>query len=199
MRNILTNGFKISNADQKALDHYLLVTPKKWAQDALAGMINRAIKTIIKDYFEIYKSKQIGSVASDPATIIPIIIAMPEFKRYNNQTPTAFDKHDKGDLDYIQRDEPANKEIWQGGFNVEEHEHQALTAFYQDYEAYLTWTMNNKVYRRKNAFIKEHQQEMIRNGESIPAKHDAFINHVTSKANYKNRTQREADSPLGIR
>ena len=193
MEKICEKGFKINSVDKKALDAYLAETPKEWAKKALKGMINKAVKTILRDYFELYKLKKTGNITSDFSAIISEIIAMEEFKPYNYQTPTKFDKFDKNDPEEIQRDEPCNNEIWSGGFDIEDYEEAALNAYYSDYEAQLDWFMNNKIYRRKLAFVKEHEKEMIKNHESFPSRHDAFINHVTSKQGYKNRVQRDEE------
>jgi hypothetical protein len=117
---------------------------------------------------------------------------MSEFKPYNYQTPQSFDKIEKGDLDYIQGDEELNLEIWANGFDLEDYELLALNAYYEDPEAQLEWFMSNKLYRRKNAFVKEHEKEMIKKKESYPARHDAFINHITSNPTYKSRKTHEA-------
>jgi len=121
---------------------------------------------------------------------------MEEFKPYKYQTPTKFDKFDKNDPAEIQRDEPCNNEIWANGFDIEDYEELALKAFYEAPEAQLDWFMNNKIYRRRLALIKEKEKEMIKNKESFPARHDAFINYVTSKPDYKNRVQRDEEENL---
>ena len=87
MKTLCTKGYKISQADNKALAEYLLTTPKAWADSALKGMINKAVKTILKDWFEVYKEKQTDSVSASLAVIIPGIIAMEEFTPYKIQTP----------------------------------------------------------------------------------------------------------------
>lgn len=184
MKKINSKGFKISNADQKAFDHYLIVSPRKWSEDALNGLINKASKTILRDYFELYKSKQTSDIEADMAIIIPAIIAMEEFKPYNVGTP---------EMPTIDRKESASNEIWDGGFDIEDWKKQALNVFYSDVEGYMNYLMTNKVKARKDAFVKEHQQAMFKNKESIPVNQDDFINHVCAKENYKNRVQRDEE------
>jgi len=194
MKKICNKGFKASHADRKAFAHYVLKSETEWSEDALAGMKNKAIKTIMRDYFEIYKSKKTGNITSDLAILIPAIIAMEEFKPYNYQTPTKFDKFDKNDPEEIQRDETPSLEIWEGGFDIEDYEEAALNAFYENPEQQLNWFMNNKIYRRKIAFVKEKEKELLNKGESFPSRHDAFINYITSKPEYKDRAAREAQN-----
>jgi len=186
MKKLNAKGFKVSSADQKALDHYLIVSARDWSISALAGMINKSVKTILKDWFPIYKSKQEGSVSADVAILIPAIIAMPEFKPYNFPTP---------DVPIVDRKEEKSQEIWNNGFDVEDYEEAALRAFYADPEAMLHYFMENKIHRRREAFVKEHEQHMLRDPDvkDIPAKQDDFINLVCGKAGYKNRVQSEAE------
>ena len=186
MKKLNATGFKISAADQKALDHYLLTSAKSWSVSALAGMINKAVKTILRDWFEVYKAKQTEGVSADIAVIIPAIIAMTEFKPYNTKTP---------EIPIVSRKEDPTQEIWDGGFDVEDYEEAALRAFYEDPEAMLEYFMENKVHARKQAFVKEKEAEMIRDKsvETIPSKQDDMINLVCDKPGYKNRAVREAE------
>ena len=186
MKKLCSLGYKISQADKKAFDHYVLVTPKKWGQDALAGMVNKAVKTIMRDWYEIYKLKQVDTVSADRAIIIPAILAMPEFKPYHYksfETPV------------VARKEPRNIEIWGDGFDVEDYEEQALRAFYEDPEEMLRYFIENKIYQRKKAFVNEFQQQMLKDPlvTEIPSKHDDFINMVCAKQGYKNRATRDAE------
>jgi len=196
MQTICSSGSLISSADKKALDHYLAVEPKAWAREALTGMITKAIKTIKNEWFTLYKSKQEEGVSADIAVIIPGILAMEEFIPYNSKTPTSFDKVDKHDADEIQRDEDLDVEVWEGGFTIEDHEKAALDAFYVDFEVQLRWFMNNKIYRRKLKFVKEWETILLNDPEVevIPARHDAFINMVVARDDYKNRVEREAEA-----
>jgi len=184
MKKLCSSGFKISNPDKKALEHYLLVPAKQWTSDALRGMINKAVKTILRDWFEMYKSKQTDTVSADKAVIIPGIIAMEEFTPYN---------HDVPETPLVDRKEVASEEIWEGGFDVEDYEEMALKAFYSDPEAMLAYFMENKIFQRRKAFIKEHEAQLLNDPETktIPAKQDDFINMVCTKQGYLNRSQRE--------
>ena len=189
MKKLCNLGFRISNADSKALEHYLLTSPKVWAQGAINGMINKAIKTILRDWFEIYKAKQTESVSADIKVIIPGILAMDEFRSYNYKIP---------ETPLVDRKEARSEEIWEGGFDVEDHEELALRAFYSDPEAMLSYFMENKCYQRRKAFVKQHEATMLadKSVTSIPAKQDDFINLVCAKAGYKNRAAKEAEQEL---
>jgi hypothetical protein len=202
MKKLNSKGYKISSADKKALEHFLNVSANEWARNALKGMINKAVKTILKDYFELYKSKQTGSASADKAVIIPAIVAMPEFKPYNRQTPAQFDKPHGGvkqpkDMT-ISRKEPVSEEIWEDGFDVEDYELAALEGFYADPEAQLEWLMTNKIYQRRCAFVKEQEAIMLQDPEvkEIPACQDDLINCVCAKPGYKNRVALEAEEQI---
>jgi len=187
MKKICTNGFKISNADQKALDHYLIVTPKKWAHDALRGMINKALKTILKDWFEEYKETKTAIMSADIAVIIPEILKLKNFKNYN--IPSQEDRKPK-------RKQLAINEIWDQGFEIQDHENEALIAFYKDPEQTLRDFMENKIARRKEAFVKEHSEQLIKDPKvkEIPTKDDDLIDLITLNPSYKNRKQREENN-----
>ena len=182
MKKLCSKGCKISQADRKALDHYLLVTPLKWAQDSLKGMINKAIKTILREGFEAYKDTIQGNVSSDLSIIIPGILALPGFKLTKIPTP---------EMVQVKRTEPKGQEIWPAGFDVQDYEDAALRALYEDPEAMLDWFMENKIYQRRKAFCKEKETECIKNNEAFPANQDDFINFIHAKPTYKNRQQSE--------
>jgi len=186
MKNICASGFKLSIQDKKALEHYLVVSPKQWAQDALAGMLNKAVKTIIKDWLETYKLYTPLDVPSNPALLIPAIVAMPNFKPYNRKW--------KG-LIKASRKNQKDQEIWEGGFNIEDWQETALNAFYSDYRQDLYNLMENKIACRKEAFKHEFEQQLMRDPThpSIPKHVDDLIDVVTAQSTYKNRAQKEAE------
>lgn len=186
MKTICTTGFKVSNADMKAFEYYLLDTPKEWAQKALTGMINKSVKTIMRDWIGTYKAKAGDSIPSTLRDLIPAIIAMEEFKPYNQE---ATEKRK------AQRDEAVSIEIWAGGFYVEDYEFEALGAFYGYPEQVLRDYMENKISLRKEKFTKEHTDKLIAgpSNDPIPSRQDALINLETGKAGYKNRIDREAE------
>lgn len=185
MKKICSSGFKVSKADKKALEHYLIDTPKEWANNALKGLINKAVKTIIKDYLGIFKKNNPDTIPATMHQLIPLLIAMPEFKKYNNEST------EKGKAERIEKE---NIEIWAGGFDVEDYEYKALYAFFKDPEETLRDYMENKIFARKNAFTKEHQDKMFKDPEvtSIPSKQDDLINLITNNKDYKNRKAKEA-------
>ena len=189
MKKLCSIGCRISGPDKKALEAYLLTSPKVWAQGAINGMINKAIKTILKDWIETYKAKQPDSVSADIKVIIPGILAMDEFKPYNYQIP---------ETPLVDRKEAVSEEIWEGGFDVEDHEELALRAFYSDPEAMLNYFMENKIYQRRKAFVKQHETTMLadKSVTSLPEKQDDFINLVCAKADYKNRADLEAEEQV---
>jgi len=187
MKVLCQDGFRVSSVDKKAFEHYVLTSMKTWSASALAGMINKAVKTILRDWFEIYKSKQTGTVPGDLSIIIPGIIAMDEFTPYNSDIP---------DMPIVDRTEEASEEIWEGGFNVEDYQKEALEAYYTDPEALLCYFMENKIYQRRKAFVKEQEKGFFDRKEAIPVKQDDFINVVCAKQDYKNRAQSEAEMSL---
>lgn len=176
MKKISVDGFKISLIDQKAFGHYSLQTPREWSLAALEGMKNKAKKTILKDYFESYKSTKTGTISGDIAVIILDILAMPEFKNYNFITP---------EVPLVSREQAKTEEIWDGGFDIEDYEYAALNAFYANPEKMLYYFMENKIYEIRKAFIAEHQEGFLERKEDIPVKQDDFITLVCSKPEYK--------------
>lgn len=186
MKKICSTGFKASSVDKKALEHYLLTTPKEWAEAALKGLINKSVKTIVKDYVEIFKKKNPDTIPATLHQLIPLLISMPEFKNYDNEAS------EKGKADRL---EPANIEIWAGGFDIEDYEYDALYAFFKDPEETLRDYMENKIFARKNAMVKESQTKMINdpNVVTIPSRQDDLINLVVGDKDYKNRAAKEAE------
>jgi len=184
VKKICKNGYKISNADEKALNRYLNVDFNQWIQNALNGMINKATKSIINDYLELYKSKQTESIASDLSILIPAIIEMPEFKSYNYSTVEEVN---------IKRKQPSNKEVIENGFEIEDWQEQALNAFYANYEDQLYYFMKNKVNRRKEAFNKEFTNVLMKEKSNIPVHQDDLIDLITARSGYKTRKQEDAE------
>lgn len=183
MKTLCSSGHKISDADNKALGHYLLGTPKDWAKNALKWMINKAIKTIRRDYSEIYKSK-IGPLPAEISQLIPALIAMDEFKPYKNGSP---------ENESPQRVENCTIEILEGGLEIEDYEDAALRAFYKDPEQTLYDLMENKIAKRKNAFIKENEPVLLNDPEvtEIPSTQDEFIQSFVIRPDCISRAERE--------
>lgn len=184
MKKICSTGCKASSVDQKTLGHYLLVTPKKWAQDALKGMINKAVKTIMREGFEKYKEAQTGNINPDYSVIIPGILSLPEFRIEQIATPQ---------MVRVKRTEQASQEIWENGFDIEDHEETALNALYEDPEEMLRWFMENKIYQRRKALVKEKETLYIKDKKAFPAAEDDLINFIVSETGYKNRAQAEEE------
>lgn len=188
MAKICASGFKISNADQKAVEHCLLVSPRKWAEDALKGMINRAVKTILEDWLDDYKAAQAEKISTDLAVIIPAIIALPNFRSYKLSSSVGLPEP------IISKKQISDQEIWDGGLDLQEYELAALGAFYEDPEAQLHLSMENKInYCRKN-IVREFEDVLLNDPTvtEMPAHADDLIEQETEKSSYKNRVQREA-------
>jgi len=185
MKKLCATGCKVSCHDRKAFEHYCVGGERAWAKGALDGMINKATKTIIRDYLPKYKAMN-TSVPTDPAILIPLLISMPSFKPYNTPSPEA---------EVPERDSPCNCEVMEGGFEMEDYQHAALHAFYANPEQTLHDFIHNKMAKRKNAFVLEHEQALMKDKSisSIPSRKDALIDLVTSKPEYKNRAVREAE------
>jgi hypothetical protein len=185
MAQICVSGFKLTSQDLKAFEHYCLVSPKQWAQDALNGMINKSVKTILKDYLETFKAYTPDDVPSALNVLVPAIVAMPYFKPYNHKIEGLVEARRKGESDI---------EIWSGGFDVEDWNDIAMEAFYADYEQDLYNLMENKIACRKDAFQHEFEQQLMNNPShpAIPKHVDDLIDLITSNPEYKNRAQQES-------
>jgi hypothetical protein len=184
MKKLCSKGFKVSSADKKALDYYLLDTPKEWATKALQGMINKSVKTILRNWLQTFKDQSTGDIPASMDKLIPEILKMKEFKKYENEAT---------EKKKAQRDESKTIEIWEGGFDVEDFEYEALNAFYKDPEQTLIDYMENKIALRKEKFVKEHEDQLFKdpNVLTIPSRHDAIIDLVTKKDDYKTRKEKE--------
>lgn len=192
MKKYGNSGFKISSHDKLALDHYLAVTPQEWAMGALKGMINKAVKTIIKDYLPIYREKN-ATFSSDREVLIPALVGLEEFKPYHYDIP-------QSDKEQAIRKDPRNDEVWLGGMDIEDYEDIALHAFYEDPEATLYYLMENKIAKRKNAFSKEHSTKFLQDPEihSLPSHVDDLIDFAVARPGYKNRKQRDLEEFGGV-
>jgi len=185
MKQLCKTGYKISDADKKAFEHYLLESPKEWAQKALEGMINKAIKTIYRDWIDVYKETS-NSITANISDIIEAIVVMPAFKKYN--TPSL-------EVDKPQRDDACSIEIWNGGFEVQDYEYTALQAFYKDPEQTLYDLMENKIAKRKKAFLRDCEPILLNDPSvtTISCRHDKFIQEFCKRPDYKNRKQKEEE------
>jgi len=184
MKKICIKGHKISNEDIKVLDHYILITPREWGQGALNGMVYKSIKIICREWIEKYKSKS-ESISSKIEDILIGILGMEEFKPYNTPSP---------ENEVPERDSPRINEVWENGFEIKDYEDSALRAFYKDPEQTLYDFMENKIAKRKNAFIKDGTSILIAENSDniIYSRKDKFIQEFTTRPEYKNRKQRES-------
>ena len=187
MKAIGSKGFKLNAQDKKAFEHFVLVKPKKWCEDALSGMLNKAIKTILRDWLPKYKETN-ETITANLAQLIPAIVAMEGFKPYNYMT---------ANMKKAKRKDSNAKdiEIWDDGFDIEDWQETALKAFYADPEQQLYDFMENKIACRKEAFEREYEPKLYADPEvqEIPRDVDDLIDLIASKADYKNRKLREAD------
>jgi len=189
MKKIGQKGFKMSNADIKAFEHYLLETPEVWASKALKGLINKASKTILREWLPKHREKKAGSISADKAILIEEIVNDMDFKKY---------KREANEKRKPKRKQDATVEKWGGGFDVEDWEWTALEAYFDDPEQVLYDYMENKIALRKEAFVKEITQAFLKNPSvtEMPASDDDLIEMYVAMPGYKNRAQMEADNPL---
>ena len=75
--------------------------------------------------------------------------------------------------------------------DVQDFEKQALEAYYANPEDMLRYFMENKIYQRRKAFVKEFEKGFFERQEAIPFQQDDFINTVCAKPGYLNRSQSE--------
>jgi len=191
MKTLCTNGHTISTADKLAFENYSLENSKVWATSALAGLINKAVKTIYNDYIKEYKINN-TSIPATPEGIITGILALETFKAYNKTSPE--DEAPQGTLS-------STVEVWSGGFEIEDYEYSALTAFYADPEQALYDLMDNKISKRRNAFIKENTPILLADSTvtTIPTIQDDFISQFVLRVDYKNAVERKAEQDaLGV-
>lgn len=175
MQILCSDGYLISSEDQKVLNYYLIQedtsqTPQEWGQNALNGMINKAIKSILKDYLDLYISQQTGNIDTTYSVLLPLIIEMPQFIPYNIET---------SQTEIIDRTNSPTIQVWEGGFSVEDWQKQVLDAYYSDIEGLLDWSMTNKIYQRRKEFCNYFRNLYITDQVSFPANEDAFIDFVT--------------------
>ena len=185
MATIGASGLLVSDVHLLILAHWLLDTGKAWAAAALDGMISKAQSTIEKDWLERYFATQTGSVSTDPAVLMPAILAMAEFTPYNIPTPAVPD---------IDCGRTKDQQLWPDGFTIEDYELAILNAYYVDPDAYLRYLMLNKIYQRGMKMIEQIRNEWIGDPQhqTMPACMADSILAYTSEEGYLNRVQREA-------
>lgn len=183
MKKICEVAHNLSTIDHKAMAHFTKETPNEWINKALSGWINKAVKTIMADWFSKYK-EQSEMVSYDPEVVIPLILAMPEFKEYGVSTPSC---------ECVNRTESSSVDAFNGGFEIKDYEYAALNAYYSDIESYLCYLMENKIYSSRKAFKNEYAQVATRTKELVPSNEDDFISYFTEKTDYKNAEAREAE------
>jgi len=185
MKTLCENGHTISTADKLVFEHYSLETSKEWSTGALNGLITKAVKTIYNDYIEEYKTNN----TSIPATIEGIItgiLSLETFKPYNKPSP---------EKEIPERTISCTEEVWSGGFEIEDYEYSALTSFYADPEQALYDLMDNKISKRRTAFIKESTPILLADSTvtTIPTIQDDFISQFVLRVDYKNAVELKAE------
>lgn len=196
MKTICSSGFAISLSDKKAWDNYLLEDPATWTLKALKGLINKATKTIIKDWLEVYKAQAVGNISAKPEVLIPAIIAMDEFSPVKLEDETAVKCYNR---EATEKRCSCTKEaktvsVCAGGFQIEDYEDLALRAFYIDPEEALKDYFYNKIALRRKAFIEDSNKKLMadKTVDEFPADNDALINFVCARPDYKTRAECEA-------
>jgi len=188
MKTIASTTHNISAQDLKALNHYLIVSPKQWIRGALNWMIDKAITNIKRDYLDIYKSKNSTIPKSDEA-LINGILALDEFKPYNFESP---------EKRVPKRKQAVSLDVLDGGFEIEDYEERALKAYWKNPETTLLALFENKIALRKAAFYRDNIN-VLQKDESvtdIPSGDDDFIDVVTARPDYKTRAQIEEENPV---
>lgn len=183
MERICQGGTNITVEDKKAWDHYLLETPEEWLTKALKAMINKAIKTMRKDYFEEYRALMGENISADLLIIISGIIALPSFISYNIKNT---------EHRVPERSTNTSVHILAGGIQIEDYEGLALSHYYLDPEIMLIELLHNKLYMRKKAFYKEYENKFINDPtiSEMPSSEDDMINWICNEAGYQNRSER---------
>lgn len=179
MKKICESGFKVSNADKKVFEHYLFETPEEWSKKALKGMINKAIKIIIKDYLDKFKETCGDSFPASLSLLLPAIIRMDGFVSY---------KKEANEKRNVSRKEKVSIQIWPNGFEMNDYEYEALNSFFKDPEQTLYDYMENKISLLKERFVKEYEKKLLKNPniETIPSNQDDLINLITKKKEIEN-------------
>jgi len=193
MKTICSSGFQVSETDAMSWNNYLLETPDQWTMNALKGMINKATKTIIKDWLEVYKSKAVGNISAKPEVLIPAIIAMDEFAPTELEDGTVIKSYNR---EASEKRRSCTKEdkcitVCVGGFEIEDYEDLALRAFYVDPEVVLQDYFYNKIALRRKAFIEDSNKKLMDDEtvDEFPADNDALINFVCARPDYKTREE----------
>lgn len=187
MTTLFSSGFKISSLDKKALENDLLVTPQKWIQDALNGMINKAVKTLLRNHLEEYK-KTCASLDTDYKDLIPKLLTSPSY------VPSS--KLSLSESITLNRKEATTIEILPEGLTIEPWQAMALNAYYENYQEHLQWLINNKINACRKRFVKEWQEKFFKSKElkTIPSDEDEMITLAVAHKDYKNRQTREAEA-----
>jgi len=184
MQTICQSGHLINSQDENVLNTYLLDTPEEWAEKALTGMINEAVKTIFKDYMPIYRATNPESIQAFYYQLIPILINLPDFQPYQRKSY---------ELDVPNRTNSATIQIWPTGFSIEDWEKNALDSYYENIEQVLNELMENKIAKRRKAFVERFTFKLIEDENilEIPSNEDAFIDLVVTQPWYKTRQEEE--------
>jgi hypothetical protein len=183
MKKLCADGYKISSVDAHVLAEYLLFTPLEWTQKALASMIYKSQTLIIRKYFDLYKSKQSGMISTEKAIIIPAILAMTEFKKFDYEIP----------IPALIRKEVPSIEIWPDGFDIQDYVYDALYGFYKDPEAHLKFFITEKIVNTRKEFIKQYTQIKMQTETPIEKEEEDFINQIVSEPGYKTRAEEEVE------
>ena len=193
MKTICSSGFQVSATDMKSWNNYLLETPEEWTLKALKGLINKATKTILRDWLEMYKAQVEGNISAKPEVLIPAIIAMELFEPVILEDGTAIRCYNR---EASEKRCSCTKEdkcvtVCAGGFEIEDYEDMALRAFYVDPEVVLQDYFYNKIAIRRKSFIEDSNKKLMadKTVDEFPADNDALINFVCARPDYKTREE----------
>jgi len=183
MTTICSSGYLLSSVDILVFNDYCLGTPREWLETAIKGLVNKATKTIIKDYQSQYVVGEIAPTTEEELALD--IIDQDYFTNYNN---TIYD------LIEATRQNERDTESLSDGIELTDNGYAILSAFYKDIEQTAYDLLENKIALRKNAFIKDHYTSLeITVGSLLGSGLDSSITSITSEVDYKNREERDVE------
>ena len=185
MTKICTDGYLLSSYDNLAFLDFCLGTEAQWLQTAMNGFLAQAVKTIVKDY----KAQYVAPETDPPTTeqgIAAYIVVQDYFVSYN-QYPTELIKST--------RQYAADTNYLPNGLDFTDNELIILNGFFRDLEQMAYDLLENKIARRKIAFIKKYYTLIeILNGNLLSSeKIDDAIVAITNDEDYKNREEIETE------
>ena len=191
MKTFLQQGFLYSRADRLAIENDLLETLEEWAMKGpyfhMTGKPVKAMKAKWMGKLQESKAMSKGSIPANYMDLVTEIKAMSDF---------APEKRNGSGLKKPKRTQARDEKILTNGMNIENHEHEACVAYWEDPEGYLVDLLDNKIAACKSRMIKEWTTLFIADPTvaSFPSDEDELIEFIVARPEYKNRVQREAES-----